>query len=243
MEKQNIESFINKVVCDDCLNFMKTLPDGCIDLVLTDPPYEFISKNPTGWWIYKNDNKKHLVALNESFWMTFEPSIFLELIKRVTKKFNAYIWTNKSLLKDYIQFAEDNWYKWDLLIRIKNNPVPAFNWKYMNDKEYCVYIKEPWAVFNTLKGWFDKYFTYYKDSIWNWDFDHPTIKPLHMIQTQLDISSNKGETVLDCFAWSWTTGVACKELWRNYILVEKESKYVDIIHKRLQNTTVSLFHS
>lgn len=36
---QNKEPFINKVICDDCLKIMKTLPDKCIDLVLTDPPY------------------------------------------------------------------------------------------------------------------------------------------------------------------------------------------------------------
>lgn len=233
---------LNKVYNMDCIEFMKTLPDKCIDLVLTDPPNEFISKNPTWWWIYKEWNKKHLVELDSVFWMSFDPFQFLEEIKRLTKKFNAYIRTNKSLLKDYIMFAENNWYKRELIIWIKDNPVPAFNWKYMNDKEYCIYIKETWSTFNTIKWEYSKYFTWYKNSIGNSEVWHPTVKPQFMINRQLEISSNKWDVILDCFAWSWTTGVACKELWRNYILVEKEPKYVEIINKRLDNTTISLFH-
>jgi len=46
---------------------------------------------------------------------------------------------------------------------------------------------------------------------------------------------------LDPFLWSWTTAVACKELGRNFIWIEKEQKYVDIANKRLANTTISLF--
>ena len=48
-------------------------------------------------------------------------------------------------------------------------------------------------------------------------------------------------TILDPFLWSWTTAVACKELGRNFIGIEKEQKYVDIANERLKNTTISLF--
>lgn len=214
---------LNTVHCMDCLEFMKTLPDKCADLCVIDPPYEFISKCPSGWWIYKDNNKKHLTELNKTFWMSFSPDLFLQEIKRLSKVFNAYIWTNKSLLNNYIQFAENNWYKWELLIWIKENPIPAFNGKYMNDKEYCVYIKESWATFNTIKWEYSKYFTRYKESIGSWEFDHPTVKPLYMIQRQIEISSNQWDIVLDCFAWSWTTGVACKELWRKLYISRKRT--------------------
>ena len=232
---------LNKVHLWDCLELMKLMPDKSIDLVLTDPPYEFISKKHTWWWIYAPWNKKHLDELNDSFWMTFDPKYLLQEIKRTCKSFNAYIWTNKSLLLDYIKFAVENWYKRDLLIWIKDNPVPAFNWKYLNDKEYCIYIKESWSTFNTIKWEYERYFTYYKNSIWNREFEHPTVKPVFMIQRQLEISSNEWDIVLDPFLWSWTTAVACKSLNRNWIWIEKEPKYVDIANKRLANTTISLF--
>ena len=46
-------------------------------------------------------------------------------------------------------------------------------------------------------------------------------------------NTNEGDLVLDNCAGSGTTGVACKNLNRNYILIEKEPEYIDIINKRL----------
>jgi len=41
------EDFINKIICDDCLEMMKGMPDNCIDAITTDPPYglEFMGKD------------------------------------------------------------------------------------------------------------------------------------------------------------------------------------------------------
>ena len=72
--------------------------------------------------------------------------------------------------------------------------------------------------------------------------EHPTQKPVPLFRRILENYSEEGMKVLDCFAWSWTTWVACKELGRDCILIEKEEKYIDIINKRLDNTTISLFH-
>ncbi len=71
--------------------------------------------------------------------------------------------------------------------------------------------------------------------------DHPTQKPIDIVKRIIDTSSKEWDIVLDCFLWSWTTAIACKELWRNFIGIEKEQKYVDIANKRLETTTVSLF--
>ncbi|MDR3169335.1 MAG: site-specific DNA-methyltransferase [Candidatus Peribacteria bacterium] len=80
---------------------------------------------------------------------------------------------------------------------MKNNPVPTFNGKYLTDKEYCIFIREGGATFNVQKGEYDKYRSRYKDSIGNSEYNHPTIKPLRMIKRQIEISSNKGDIVLD----------------------------------------------
>jgi len=71
---------------------------------------------------------------------------------------------------------------------------------------------------------------------------HPTQKPVDLFKWILENYSEKWETILDCFLWSWTTAIACKEMWRNFIGIEKEQKYVDIANKRLENTTISLFN-
>ncbi len=70
---------------------------------------------------------------------------------------------------------------------------------------------------------------------------HPTQKPVDLMEFFIEKSSNEGETVLDPFAGSGTTGVACKNLKRNFILIEKEPKYYEIIKERLASTTQNLF--
>lgn len=80
-------------------------------------------------------------------------------------------------------------------------------------------------------------------NIISWDevVDHPTQKPLEIIKQIINTTSIKWQLVLDPFLWSGTTAVACKELGRNFIGIEKEQKYVDIANKRLSQTSVSLF--
>lgn len=145
MQKEIIGKHI--LYCGDCYEIMPEFQDEAFDMLLTDPPYEFISKNPRGGGFYKNENKKHFEEIKDNFGMSFNPLEFLQNIRRLIKKgaFNAYIFTNKNLIKEYITFAEENSYKWDLLIWNKINPVPAFYGHYMTDKEYR--YREESAVF------------------------------------------------------------------------------------------------
>jgi len=62
---------------------------------------------------------------------------------------------------------------------------------------------------------------------------HPTQKPVALFEYLIKTYTNEGDLVLDNCAGSGTTGVACKNLNRNYILIEKEPEYVEIIKKRL----------
>ena len=68
---------------------------------------------------------------------------------------------------------------------------------------------------------------------------HLTPKPLEMIKNIIKTSSNKGDLILDCFIGSGTTAVACRELGRNFIGIEKEQKYVDIANERLKRCVKS----
>ncbi len=68
-------------------------------------------------------------------------------------------------------------------------------------------------------------------------YNHPTVKPIEMIETIIKASSNHGDIVLDCFMGSGTTAVACKKLGRNFIGIEREQKYIDIANRRLESTT------
>ena len=63
---------------------------------------------------------------------------------------------------------------------------------------------------------------------------HPTQKPVALFEYLIKTYTNEGDLVLDNCAGSGTTGIACLNLKRNYILIEKEPKYFDVIKKRIQ---------
>lgn len=224
---------------DDSFNVMNGMPDNSIDLIVTDPPYDFISKSPIGGGFMTNENKKHLVNIDKTFGMSFNPDKFLINAKRVMKRFNLYVFTNKNLLCKYIDFAESNDYSWDILVWLKPNPVPIFNNHYLIDKEYIVYIRETGATFNTNLG-YNNYFTYYKHPIGGGskDTNHPTKKPIGLIKRFIMVSSNEGDLILDPFAGSGTTLIACNDLNRRCIGIEINSKYCDIAIKRLSQLTM-----
>jgi len=221
-------ALLNTVHCMDCLEFMKGLPDGCIDLVLTDPPY---------WMEFQSNHRKekHIVIENDNNLDWVEK--FVKETARVIKvDWHVYLFFSHHNIDIVLWYVKKHLRYKSILIREKNNTwMGDLEWDYAPKFEFIIFC---WG--KKLNNWRDA-------NILKFDRTdnelHPTQKPVVLMKYLLEKSSKKGETVLDCFAWSWTTGVACKELWRNYILVEKEPKYVDIIHKRLQNTTVSLFHS
>ena len=65
--------------------------------------------------------------------------------------------------------------------------------------------------------------------------NHPTVKPVHLMSWLVRLVSKKGDTVLDPFMGSGTTGVACKKLNRRFIGFEMNKDYCDISLKRLLN--------
>ena len=69
---------------------------------------------------------------------------------------------------------------------------------------------------------------------------HPTQKPVALFEYLIKTYTNEGDLVLDNCAGSGTTGVACKNTNRNYILIEIEKKYCDIARKRLANVPEKL---
>jgi site-specific DNA-methyltransferase (adenine-specific) len=75
-------------------------------------------------------------------------------------------------------------------------------------------------------------------SVWNYELDHKKIghitpKPVNLIKNIIEHTTDVGDIVLDCFGGSGTLAVACKELNRNFIVIEKEQKYCDIANARI----------
>jgi len=69
---------------------------------------------------------------------------------------------------------------------------------------------------------------------------HPTQKPVALFEYLIKTYTNEGDLVLDNCAGSGTTGVACKNLKRNCILIEKDEEYYKIAERRINQTSENL---
>lgn len=69
---------------------------------------------------------------------------------------------------------------------------------------------------------------------------HPAVFPEQLAKDHIITWSNKGDTVLDCFMGSGTTGIACANTGRDFIGIELDSKYYDIAEQRINNAVFSL---
>jgi DNA modification methylase len=65
--------------------------------------------------------------------------------------------------------------------------------------------------------------------------NHPTVKPIALMKYLITLISREGQTVLDPFMGSGTTGIACKELGRDFIGIEREAEYLEIAKRRIGN--------
>ena len=68
----------------------------------------------------------------------------------------------------------------------------------------------------------------------HYQYQHPTQKPLELIKRLVELTTKEGDTVLDPFVGSGTTAIACLELNRKYIVIEKEKEYYEIAKKRIE---------
>ena len=230
-----------KLYNEDCLVALKEIPDKSIDLVIIDPPYE---KKGNGYYCgggsFGTKNRDYHNELDDNKLLNGISNLVLDELLRVMKKCNIYIWCNKQQLRQYIDYFEDKGYNTDLLTWHKTNPVPTCNNKYLSDTEYLLFFRENgvkiYGTYQTKK----KYYVSPTNKEDKQKYNHPTIKPLNIIENLIINSSKENDVVLDCFMGSGTTGVACKNLGRYFIGMEIDEKYFKIAEERINNVNLDL---
>lgn len=216
----------------DCLDGLQQLDDYSVDLIVTDPPYNFIAH---GAGFITKAKKEYLDRVQDGFGNTFNPEPFLKELPRLMEKMNLYVWCSKNLIPVYLNWALDNDYFFDVLTWHKRNPVPLWNNKYISDTEYLIFIKSSGAYFNSNLGSWKKYRKYFVTNIGTERNGHPSPKPLLLMKNPIEVSSRKGDVVLDPYIGSGTTAVACRQLDRHFIAFEINPDYIKIANKRLMN--------
>ena len=233
----------------DCLDIMPTLEAGSIDLVLTDPPYgttackwdSVIPLEPM--W----DNLKRLIKPNAAIVMTASQPFTTTLIASNMKMFK-YCWV------------------WDK--KRPSNPMLAKVRTLKVHEDICVFYRafgtyNPQGLIKTdgkprggtspsktelgfgraAQKNYKQTHTNYPKSIQVFGTDnsknlHPTQKPVALMEYLIKTYTNEGDTVLDFTMGSGTTGVACENLGRNFIGIEKDAGYFKIASERIEGHTI-----
>jgi len=127
------------------------------------------------------------------------------------------------------------------VFNIKYNPLGLR--KIKNPKEKGSIKGSNGDVYSLNRKTYKEEFTNYPNNVLYFDCEsglHPTQKPVALFEYLIKTYTNEGDLVLDNCAGSGTTGVACRNTNRNYILIEIEKKYCDIARKRLANVPEKL---
>lgn len=215
---------LNKIYNTDCLEFMRSMPDSCVDLVVTDPPYEIhtkgggLGRRP----VYENGA---LGKISQGF----DAEATLEQIARICKKINIFIFCSTKQKPRIMNWGYERGCNIAELAWYKPNAAPFTNNTFKSDLENIIYIREKGVK---IKG-ISRLFTH---NCGKSKYGHPTEKPLEIIEKLILTASNEGDLVFDPFMGSGTTAAACKELNRNFIGCEIEAKYCEIAEKRLRKT-------
>lgn len=219
---------LNKTYLGDCMNYLKDFPDKSFDCAIIDAPYgiginkmNFVTSGAIKvGGAYRNDYSDHPTQWDETG-LTIEQ--FKE-IQRVSK--NQVIFGGNHFAN--ILPNSRCWIVWDK--RVED--------KYSNDFADCELI---WTSFDKPSRIIRFLWSGMLQEKMNWKEKrlHPTQKPVEVMRQIIEMFTLKGDKVLDCFAGSGSTLLACKQLERDFIGIELEERYYNIIKKRLEQNTLT----
>lgn len=214
---------------------MRQLPDKCIDLVLTDPPYgigeskeQYKSRNVNR--IDKRNGRPILIShpgYARKQWDDKIPDkIYFDEMKRVSKN---QIFFGGNYFINYLQNT-NCFLVWDKCNG--NSDFADCELAWTSFKTAIRKINFMWSGFCQGKSITEGHINQGNKKLCEKRI-HPTQKPIPLFRWILDNYSTPGMTIFDPFAGSGTTAIACLETGRNYILIEKEPDYIEIINKRI----------
>jgi DNA modification methylase len=204
------------------------------DMVFTDPPYKIETeggcKGSIGQGLKKQGKDIEFIA-------NFEPTEFLQVLPLIfdKNKLNAYIFCNKELLPDYLVWARDSGYSFNVLIWKKPNAIPIGD-SHRPDIEYLLLFRKSAIWNNGLKDVnYSRCLEFGRESGL-----HPTMKPIELIANEMKISSNENSLVFDFFLGSGSTMVASHQLNRKCYGMELDPKYCQVIVDRMKKLDPTL---
>lgn len=193
------------LILADCIETMNNMENNAVNLLLTDIPYDSVSRKSNGL----RNLDKGIADIS-----TFNLSNFVNEAIRVTSG-SGYIFCGWEQISEIVSIIKQN----NLSVRLccwnKTNPSPM-NGQYiwLSGVEYAVYFKKRNATFNE----------HCKNPVFNFSTGKsklfPTMKSIKLMEYLISVSSNDGDIVFDPCMGSGSTGIAAKNLHRSFIGIE-----------------------
>ena len=225
---------INQIYNGDCLELMKSIPDESIDLIVTDPPYKVTARGNagnSGGMLQKDINKKGMVFEHNNC----DIEQYLPEFYRVLKDgSHCYIMCNHTNITHFLNVIDSSSFHFvKCLIWDKGNKIMGT--MYMNCFEYILFLWKGFAKKINNCGTPDLLtFPNIKDKNADGSNIHDSQKPIGLMQTLIQNSSNVGDIVLEPFAGSGTTCIAALRENRKYIGIELDPHYYEVAKKRIE---------
>ncbi|MEE9139234.1 MAG: site-specific DNA-methyltransferase [Alphaproteobacteria bacterium] len=242
------------ILVGDCVELMGSMPEGCVDMVFADPPYNL----QLGGELLRPNNSR-VDGVDEA-WDRFSgfkdydefTRGWLEAARRVLKDTGA-LWVIGTYHNIYrigaILQDLGFWIMNDVIWR-KTNPMPNFRGtRFTNAHETLIWCAKDRAArytfnYDAMKALNDEV---QMRSDWLLPIcgggerlrdgqgrkSHPTQKPEALLHRVILASTEVGELVLDPFLGTGTTGAVAKKLGRSYIGIERDPDYAELARKRL----------
>lgn len=230
---------LNKIHNVDTLEFVKTLPDESIDLIVTDPPYKVTARgnagNSGGMMQHKLSMQGKIFKHND-----IKPIEYLPEFYRVLKDgSHCYIMTNHVNLHEMLNVAKESGFHFiKSLIWNKGNKI--MGQYYMSQFEYILFFRKGKGKRINKCGTADILEIPNKKTKGpDGKNIHDTEKPVELMRVLIENSSNIGETVFEPFMGVGSTIIACKELNRQYIACEIDEKYYEIAKNRIESVVIN----
>ena len=224
---------MGKLINGGCMEYMRTLEDESIDLIVTDPPYPTTSRGHagnSGGMLQKEINKKGKVFEHNNIDCTEYAPEFYRVLKDGS---HCYVMTNHiNLIKMLNVFTDCGFHFIKSLIWNKGNKI--MGQYYMSQFEYILFFRKGYGKKINNCGTADILSVPNKKTKdTNGKNIHDTEKPVELMKILIENSTQKGDIVLDPFVGVGATALACIESERDYIGIELDENYYNIANERV----------
>ena len=206
----------------DCLEMMKDIPDGSVDMVLTDPPYGMSFQSD-----YRKNKYDKIKGDSDLNWL----NDFVNEMHRVSKPNTAhYVFCSFHHIDKFKQAIERKFKIKNILTWVKNNTsMGDLKGDFAPKTEFVIFFHKGRKLINGKRDSNVLEFKRTQNKL------HPTQKPVDMLEFMIEKFSDESDIILDPFMGSGSTGIACLNTNRNFIGIELDETYFNLAKERIEN--------